>query len=83
MSGEHITDRNGRLLETIWELNDRFESGEDDDALDHQFQAVHQYRQEVIAAERAKIAAWLRAGEKEFSDCDIAAHLIEHGEYLK
>ena len=26
-----------------------------------------------------KIAAWLREGEKEFSDCDIAAHLLETG----
>ena len=33
--------------------------------------------------ERARIVAWLRKDEKEFSDCDIAAHLIEQGEHLR
>jgi hypothetical protein len=30
-----------------------------------------------------RIVSWLRNGEKEFSDCDIAAHLIETEEHLK
>ena len=36
-------------------------------------------RQAVRTALVAEIAAWLREGEKEFSDCDIAAHLLETG----
>ena len=36
-------------------------------------------RQVVRAALMAEIVAWLRDGEKEFSDCDIAAHLLETG----
>ena len=36
-------------------------------------------RQAVRAALVWEIAAWLRDGEKEFSDCDIAAHLLETG----
>ena len=36
-------------------------------------------RQATRAALVAEIVAWLRDGEKEFSDCDIAAHLLETG----
>lgn len=36
-------------------------------------------RQATRAALMAEIVAWLRDGEKEFSDCDIAAHLLETG----
>lgn len=35
------------------------------------------YRKEV----ELEIAAWLRKGEKPFSDCDCAAHLLETGEW--
>ena len=38
-------------------------------------------RQAVRAALVAEIAAWLREGEKEFSDCDIAANMLESGEW--
>lgn len=74
-------DRKGRLLETIWQLNDRF-LAEDDDALEHMFNAVTEFAQEAAADERDRVVVWLRNGEKEFSDCDIAAHLIEQKEHL-
>ncbi len=54
------TDRNGRLLETIWELNDRFVKGEDDDALTHQFLAIEQFKREAIQADRVKTKAALQ-----------------------
>ena len=37
---------------------------------------------EAVRAELVReIAAWLRKGEKPFSDCDCAAHLLETGEW--
>lgn len=37
---------------------------------------------EAVRAETVKeIVAWLRKGEKPFSDCDCAAHLLETGEW--
>ena len=38
-------------------------------------------RQATRAALVGEIAAWLREGEKEFSDCDIAANMLESGEW--
>ncbi len=52
-------DRKGRLLETIWQLNDRF-LAEDDDALGHMFSAVTELAEEAAAYERERIVAWLR-----------------------
>lgn len=78
----HTTDSNGHLLEAIWELNDRFNAG-DDDALDQQFMAVAHYRRLAAENERAKIVAWLRergciwATDTETADC------IEAKEHLK
>lgn len=75
-------DRKGRLLETIWELTDRF-NAEDDEALGQIFMAITQFAEEAALDERDKTVAWLRAGEEEFSDCDIAAHQIEDKEHIK
>ena len=41
-------DRKGRLLETLWELNDRFQA-EDDEALEHMFSAITEFAQEAAA----------------------------------
>ena len=35
------------------------------------------YRKEI----ELEIAAWLREGEKEFSDCDCAGYLLESGQW--
>lgn len=44
--------------------------------------AVIEADREAVRAELAReIAAWLRKGEKPFSDCDCAAHLLETGEW--
>ena len=48
-------DRKGRLLETLWELNDRFQTGEDDEALGHMFTAITQFAEEAALDERDKI----------------------------
>ena len=50
----------------------------DDNALVQSFaRHRHQARAEVVR----EIVAWLRKGEKPFSDCDCAAHLLETGEW--
>lgn len=81
----HTTGSNGHLLEAIWELNDRFNAG-DDEALDQQFKAVAHYRRLAAENERAKIVAWLRHNLDEWPDyvapSDIAA-AIEAKEHLK
>lgn len=46
-------DRKGRLLETIWELTDRF-NAEDDEALGQIFMAITQFAEEAAADEREK-----------------------------
>ena len=44
--------------------------------------AVIEADREAVRAELVReIAAWLRKGEKPFSDCDCAAHLLETGEW--
>lgn len=43
-------DRKGRLIETIWELTERFNGG-DDEALGQMFMAVTQFATEAAAAE--------------------------------
>lgn len=43
-------DRKGRLIETIWELTERFQDG-DDDALGQMFMAVTQFATEAAADE--------------------------------
>ena len=49
-----------------------------EDAEEHRIQLIrHQARAELVR----EIAAWLRKGEKPFSDCDCAAHLLETGEW--
>lgn len=48
-------DRKGRLLETIWELTDRF-NAEDDEALGQMFMAITQFAEEAALDER-EIAA--------------------------
>lgn len=43
---------------------------------------IIQADREAVRAELVReIAAWLRKGEKPFSDCDCAAHLLETGEW--
>lgn len=44
-------------------------------------QAFARHRHQVRAELVREIAAWLRKGEKPFSDCDCAAHLLETGEW--
>ena len=46
-------------------------------------EAFARHREQAAAEERAKIVAYLRKGEKEFSDCDCAAELIEQGIHLE
>lgn len=46
-------DRKGRLLETLWELNDRFNAG-DDEALGHMFAAITQFAEEAALDERER-----------------------------
>lgn len=84
----HTTDRNGRLLETIWDLNERFNTGdgENDECLDMQFRAVAEYGREAAQAERAKIVSWLRSDplDDEWA-CALQvamAKRIEAGEHL-
>lgn len=55
-------DRKGRLLETIWELTDRF-NAEDDEALGQIFMAITQFAEEAALDERDKVVAWLRVKE--------------------
>ena len=44
--------------------------------------AVIEADREAVRAELVReIVAWLRKGEKPFSDCDCAAHLLETGEW--
>ena len=50
-------DRKGRLLETLWELNDRFNAG-DDEALGHMFAAITQFAEEAALDERGRILTW-------------------------
>lgn len=64
-------DRKGRLLETLWELNDRFQA-EDDDALGHMFSAVTEFAQEAAADERDRIVTWLRSSPGRVNDWDSA-----------
>lgn len=47
-------DRKGRLLETLWELTDRF-NAEDDKALGHMFAAITQFAEEAALDERDAI----------------------------
>lgn len=62
----HVTDRNGRLLETIWHLNEQFQNEDaDEDYLDMQFRAVDHYKQEIREEERLRISNWLRSLDKE------------------
>lgn len=49
-------DRKGQLIETIWQLNARFQSGEDD-ALQLMFDAVTGFAEEAYADERDRLAA--------------------------
>lgn len=79
----HTTDRNGHLLEAIWELNDRFKAG-DDDALDMMFRAVHHYGQGRQEEERLAITKWLRALDAEGGEINrflptTLANWIEEG----
>ena len=49
--------------------------------LDSVRQLMQADREAVRAELVREIAAWLRKGEKPFSDCDCAAHLLETGEW--
>lgn len=79
-------DRKGRLLETLWELNDRFNAG-DDEALGHMFAAVTQFAEEAALDEREKTVSWLRSSPvgDEWADAQALslAKGIEQGEHLK
>jgi len=79
----HTTDRNGRLLETIWQLNERFNTGdgENDDCLDMQFRAVAEYGREAAQAERDRIVSWLLGSGDPIIANWISAQ-IEAGEHL-
>lgn len=69
----HVTDRNGRLLETIWELNEQFQNEDaDEDYLDMQFRAVDHYKQEIRAAAHQQLAAQSRQGRRR--DQSLPAH---------
>lgn len=48
-------DRKGQLIETIWQLNARFQSGQDD-ALQLMFDAVTGFAEEAYADERDRLA---------------------------
>ncbi len=49
---------------------------------DYAAAAVIEADREAVRAELVQeIAEWLRKGEKPFSDCDCAAHLLETGEW--
>ena len=74
-------DRKGRLLETIWELTDRF-NDEDDEALGQMFMAITQFAEEAALDERGKVVAWLRRHGLSVHH-EIAADEIEEGEHLK
>ena len=70
-----------RRIYTAWDdadptFNEALNQHEDDLLAASMIEADRQAVREQTVAE---IAAWLREGEKEFSDCDIAAHLLETG----
>lgn len=80
-------DRKGRLLETLWELNDRFQSGEDDEALGHMFAAITQFAEEAALDEREKVVSWLRSSPvgDEWADAQSLglAKGVEQANHLK
>lgn len=79
-------DRKGRLLETIWELTDRF-NAEDDEALGQIFMAITQFAEEAALDERDKVVAWLRSSPvgDEWADAQALglAKGVENEEHLK
>jgi hypothetical protein len=72
-------DRKGKLIETIWDLNARFQDGEDD-ALQLMFDAVTGFAEEAAADERDRLAGhFLPVKKRENYDprgCQVILALI-------